>query len=272
MPSTDPQKTAEPVSGRILLEIRNTIAVLTLNRPEARNALDDVMRVEMARLVERVAGDPAIRALVITGNGSAFCAGGDIKSMRERLKAPAGQIAANGWRRMRHIHHVITSLNEMEKPTIAAVNGAAAGLGCDLAFACDFVVASQAASFQMSYVLRGLIPDGGGLYFLPRRVGLVRAKELFFSARRVLADEAKEIGLAERIVAAETLVDDAVRWAEELSRGAATAIALTKAILDHSFESSLQQTFREGAQAQGICYSTDEHRDAVNSFVTKASK
>src|SRR5215831_14293113 len=152
--------------------------------------------------------------------------------MQQRMNAPAGQVAASGWLRQRRLHGMISQLHSLEKPTIAAVNGAAAGLGMDLALCCDFIVASEQAFFTMSYVQRGLIPDGGGLYFLPRRVGLPRAKELIFSARRVMADEALQIGLADRVVPAEKVVSNAVHWAAELGSAGGTALALSKAILD----------------------------------------
>jgi enoyl-CoA hydratase/carnithine racemase len=165
---------------------------------------------------------------------------------------------------------MIGALHTLEKPTVAAVNGPAAGLGMDLALCCDFIVASEQAFFTMSYVQRGLIPDGGGLYFLPRRVGLPRAKELIFSARRVMADEALKIGLADRVVAAEDLVTNAVEWAAELGRGGGTALALSKAILDQTFELTSDQAFALGAQAQAICYTTDEHHEAVAAFLNRS--
>ena len=166
---------------------------------------------------------------------------------------------------------MISHLHSLEKPTIAAVNGAAAGLGCDLALCCDFIVASEQAFFTMSYVQRGLIPDGGGLYFLPRRVGLPKAKELIFSARRVQADEALRIGMADRVVPAANLVTDAVEWAAELGGGNSTALALSKAILDQTFELTAEQAFALGAQAQAICYTTDEHHEAVAAFLNRGT-
>ena len=130
---------------------------------------------------------------------AAFCAGGDIAGMQQRLQAPPGQIAFNGWRRQKRTHQGVALLHGLPKPTIAAVNGAASGLGCDLALACDFIIASTAASFAMSFIHRGLVPDGGGMYFLPRRVGLPRAKELIFTGRSVPAEEALAIGLVDRL-------------------------------------------------------------------------
>src|ERR1051326_2678996 len=174
--------------------------VARLNRPAVRNAIDEGTRAELQAILEQVANDASIKALVLTGNGPAFCAGGDISAMRQRLGAPKGKLGASGWLRQRRLHGMIGALHSLEKPTIAAVNGAAAGLGMDMALCCDFIVASEQAFFVMSYVQRGLIPDGGGLYFLPRRVGLPKAKELIFSARRVQADEAVRIGMGDRVV------------------------------------------------------------------------
>jgi enoyl-CoA hydratase/carnithine racemase len=239
------------------------VAVAALNRPAVRNAIDEGTRTELNAILEQAAVDPEIRALVLTGNGPAFCAGGDISAMRERLGAPPGTLGKNGWLRQRRLHGMIEALHTLEKPTIAAVNGAAAGLGCDLALCCDFIVASEAAFFTMSYVQRGLIPDGGGLYFLPRRVGLPRAKELIFTARRVPADEALRIGIADRVVPADELISAATAWASELGSGNSTAIALSKAIIDQTFELTAEQAFALGAQAQAICYTTDEHQASV---------
>jgi enoyl-CoA hydratase/carnithine racemase len=254
---------------RVELSITDGVAVATLNRPDVRNAVDDGTRAEMEEILERVASDKDIRSFVLTGNGTAFCAGGDISAMQERLGAPAGQVGGGGWLRPRRLHGMISALHSLEKPTIAAVNGAAAGLGCDLALCCDFIVASHQAFFTMSYVQRGLIPDGGGLYFLPRRVGLPRAKELIFSARRVQAEEALKIGIADRLVPHEDLLMAATQWAAELGGGNSTALALSKAILDQTFELTADQAFALGAQAQAICYTTDEHHQAVAAFLKR---
>jgi enoyl-CoA hydratase/carnithine racemase len=255
---------------RVLFSIEaGCVGVATLNRPAVRNAINDDVRAELQAILDRVANDAAIKAFVLTGNGQAFCAGGDISAMQQRMSAPAGRVAGTGWLRQRRLHGLIGELHSLEKPTIAAVNGAAAGLGMDIALCCDFIVASEQAFFTMSYVQRGLIPDGGGLYFLPRRVGLPRAKELIFSARRVMADEALKIGIADRLAAAEELVSTAVAWAAELGSGGGTALALSKAILDQTYELTADQAFALGAQAQAICYTTDEHHAAVEAFLNR---
>jgi len=254
---------------RIEVSIERQIATIALNRPSARNAVDDAMRGELIAALDRLGTDTAVRAVIVTGRGTAFCAGGDIAGMRQRLEAPAGDIAFNGWQRQQRTHRLMAALHDLPKPTIAAVNGAAAGLGCDLALCCDFIIASASASFIMSYVLRGLIPDGGGMYFLPRRVGLARAKELIFTGRRVLSEEALKIGMIERVTSAATLLAEAQAWAEELAQGSAAAIALSKSILNESFETTADHAFAAGSEAQGICYTTREHREAVAAFLAK---
>lgn len=258
---------AADASDAILLQAEGPVAVLTLNRPRARNAIDDAMRAELMAALDHVARTDSIKALVLTGAGQGFCAGGDVKSMQARLAVPQGEVAMAGWRRQQRTHHAVSMLHALPKPTIAAVNGAATGLGCDLALCCDFIIASDAARFAMSYILRGLIPDGGGMYFLPRRVGLARAKELIFTGRTVEPEEALLLGMIDRVTGAETLLEDARAWAAELSAGAAGALALGKNILDQTFELSVEQVFAMGSQAQAICYSSKEHQDSVAAFL-----
>ena len=257
----------------IQLDTRDGVAVLTLNRPEKRNAISDDMRTELIHALERIAADRAVRALVLTGNGKGFCAGGDVAGMQRRMDAPPGEVGFNGWTRQQRVHHSVALLHNMPKPVIAAVNGGANGLGADLAMACDFVIASASASFAWSYINRGLIPDGGGMYFLPRRTSLATAKELIFSGRKVEADEALKLGIADRLsTSPESLLAEAVTWAAELSKGSATALALGKSILDQTFELTADQVFAQGSQAQGICYTSSEHRESVLAFLAKAAK
>ncbi|HTR08210.1 MAG TPA: enoyl-CoA hydratase/isomerase family protein [Paraburkholderia sp.] len=251
----------------IQVTIDSRIATITLNRPEKRNAISNEMRTELIAALETVSRDRAIRAVVLTGNGKGFCAGGDVSGMAERMEAPAGEVAFNGWSRQQIVHHTVNLLYSMPKPTIAAVNGAAAGLGADMALSCDFIIASQEASFAWSYIKRGLIPDGGGMFFLPRRVGIARAKELVFSGRKVDANEALELGIADRLSDAGSLLGDAHAWATELSQGSSTALALGKSILNQSYELSAHQVFAQGSQAQAVCYTSREHRDSVHAFL-----
>jgi len=254
------------------LTVEDKVAIVTLNRPEVRNAINDALRAELVVLLERVAADEGVRAVVLTGKGKAFCAGGDISGMKERLKVPVGQVAFNGWRRQGQTHKSVALLHGMPKVVIAAVNGAAAGLGCDMALACDFILASEQAVFTMSFVKRGLVSDGGGMYFLPRRVGLPRAKELIFTGRLVDAKEALAIRLADRVTSPDMLIADAVAWARELSQASSASIAFSKAILDRTFESTEEQIFALGREAQAVCYTTAEHRDAVTAFLEKTAR
>ena len=255
----------------IEMQVEASVATIYLNRPEKRNAMSDDMRTEFIAALEHDAADREIRALVLTGRGKGFCAGGDVAGMERRMQAPPGEIAFNGWARQQRVHHTQSLLHTMPKPTIAAVNGAASGLGADTALACDFIVACPSSSFTWSYINRGLIPDGGGMYFLPRRVGLSKAKELIFSGRKVAAQEALDLGIADRLVDDLELVGHAQAWAVELSKGSSTALALGKTILNQTFELTSPQVFAQGSQAQGICYTSAEHREAVMAFLARIS-
>jgi enoyl-CoA hydratase/carnithine racemase len=247
-------------------------ATVTLNRPDKRNAISDSMRLELIRVFEHIAEDKKIKALVLTGKGKGFCAGGDIAGMQKRLNSPSGEVAFNGWHRQQRVHYTQSLLHTLPKPVIAAVNGAASGLGADTALACDFVMASEHASFTWSYIHRAIVPDGGGMYFLPRRVGLAKAKALIFSGRKVDVEEALSLGIVDRMSTSAQLLSDAQDWASELSAGSSTALALSKTILNQSMELSAQQVFESGSQAQGICYSSTEHRESVMAFLSKTAQ
>lgn len=255
----------------IKLEVEDGIATLTLNRPDKRNAMSDELRNEFIHALEHVSSHKAIRALVLTGAGKGFCAGGDIAGMERRMNAPAGEVAFNGWHRQQRVHHAQALLHGMPKPVVAAVNGAASGLGADTALACDFIIGSERANFTWSYIHRGIVPDGGGMYFLPRRVGLSMAKQLIFTGRAVAIDEAVSLGIADRKTTSENLLPEARAWAAELSRGSATALALSKTILNQTFELPAQQVFMQGSQAQGMCYTSTEHRQSVMAFLAKSN-
>ncbi|BBI54180.1 hypothetical protein HORIV_66010 [Vreelandella olivaria] len=149
--------------------VENGIVLLTLNRPDKRNAMSDAMRAELVDHLQAIRTDRSIRALVLTGSGKGFCAGGDIAGMKTRMEADPATVGFNGWERQQGVHYAASLLLNLPIPTVAAVNGAAAGLGADLALSCDFVIASDYAHFTWAYIARGLIPDGGGMYFLPRR-------------------------------------------------------------------------------------------------------
>ncbi|MFZ7091457.1 enoyl-CoA hydratase/isomerase family protein [Primorskyibacter sp. 2E233] len=264
--------TAVPLPEFITVSHNDGIATITLNRPEKRNAINDQMRAELIAAFAEADADKSVRAIILTGAGKGFCSGGDIAGMRARLDAPTGEVAFNGWKRQKNTHRGVAAIHGVTKPVIAAVNGGAYGLGLDMALACDFIIAADGAKMSMSFIKRGLVSDGGGMYFLPRRVGLSKAKELIFSARVVETDEALIIGMIDRVATPEALLTEAQAWAKELTIGAPTAIALTKEIMDKTFESSDDEIFALGREAQAMCYTTAEHRQSVEDFLNKLSK
>ncbi|HEX7160953.1 MAG TPA: enoyl-CoA hydratase/isomerase family protein [Trebonia sp.] len=258
----------EPV---ILREVTGPVAVLTLNRPKARNALDDGMRETLRQELESLSAEPDVRVIVLTGAGSAFCAGGDIKGMRQRLEQPPGQVAYRGWRRQQQTGAFIATLANLGQVTIAAVNGPAMGLGLDVALACDFIVAAPEAQFAASFVKRGLVPDGGGLYTLPRRIGLQLTKELIYSGRTVGAEEALRIHLADRLAGPGKLLEDTRAFAAQFTENSRSAIALMKSVVNRTFETPFELIAAQGRSAQAISYTTDEHRASVEQFLKPKS-
>jgi enoyl-CoA hydratase/carnithine racemase len=252
------------------LDVKDQLAVVTLKRPEVRNAINETMRGELSDVIDAVGTSDEIRGLIVTGAGSAFCAGGDISGMRDRM-ALGNRVSEVGWRRQRELHDIMGRLYHMDKPTIAAVNGPAFGLGLDLALCCDFLFAASTATLCASFIQRGLVPDGGGLFFLPRRIGQARAKDLILSGRAVAADEARAIGLADRVVEPAALLAEAKSWAQQLAQLPRTAQALAKDILNRSSELSLEEVNALGAEAQAICYLTPDHQDSVKAFLERRS-
>ena len=253
----------------VLREVAGPVAVLTLNRPQARNAMNDAMRETLRAELEALAAGEDVRVIILTGAGSAFCAGGDIKGMQQRLEQPPGQVAIGGWRRQHRTAAFIAALAGAEQITIAAVNGPAMGLGMDIALACDFIVAAAEAKFAASFVKRGLIPDGGGMYFLPRRVGLQMTKELIYSGRTVEAEEALRIGLADRLAERGRLLADTYAFAAQFTGNSRSAIALMKSIVSRTFETPFELISAQGRGAQAISYTTDEHRESVERFLRR---
>lgn len=258
--------------GNALKLVRHDkVAVLTLDRPDAYNAVNDEMRAELADAIRIVSDDQASRALLITGAGKAFCAGGDIKAMEDRVRRGAGAPEA-GWRRQRKLHESLEKLFHLDRPTLAAVNGPAHGLGLDLALTCDFVWSATGATLASSFVKSGLVPDGGSMFHLPRRVGLSRAKEMIFSGRVLAADEALSIGLVDVVKERSSLLEEAQGWLSEIVEKPAIPHALAKDILNRSFEQGLEQINVQGSQAQAFCYATPEHGKSVANFLARQAR
>ena len=250
-------------------KMKDGVALIFLNRPNKHNALNGQIRHELLIALEAITIDEKIHAVILSGNGTSFCAGGDIEVMAKRLELPPGEIAMKGWKRHQEIQRLITLIHNMPKPMIAAVNGPAFGLGADLALACDFIIASENAVFCWSYIERAVIPDGGGMYFLPRRVGMSLAKDLIFSGRRIKSEEAMKIGIVDRYSASSDLLLNAEKWANSFKDTAKPAFVLGKRIVNQSFESTLDEIFSLSNMALGICFSSVEHRRSVENFLKK---
>jgi enoyl-CoA hydratase/carnithine racemase len=249
----------------IALELQGAVAVIAFDRPQRRNAMDLAMRGEFARVVAEVIADEDVRAIVLTGRGGHFCTGGDIGSM----KAPQGMSAEAGRQRMRGTLQNVAALYTCDKPVIAAVEGCAFGGGFGLALLADLIVAGEGARFCMSFTRVGLVPDSGSLYTLPRIVGVQRAKELMFSAREIDAHEAKDLGIAMEVTPAGQALDRALELAGALTQASPAAIAMTKTALNSSLSSDLRTMIELEANAQGVAFATDYHRDAIERFLAK---
>jgi 2-(1,2-epoxy-1,2-dihydrophenyl)acetyl-CoA isomerase len=247
----------------ILFSVDDCIALITLNKPEQLNALSDRMKEELAEAIVRIRDDESIKVLVITGEGKAFCSGGDIKSL-ERIRT-----AVDGRERIKKLHRWIVELINLEKPVIAAVNGYAVGAGCNLALACDLIVASDEARFSESFSKIGLIPDAGGLYFLTRAIGAARAKELVFTGRMVSASEAERMGLINKVVNCESLLPDALSLARQLAQGLGKALGLAKTLINKSLAWDLVTLLENEALAQGICIQTGDFQEGIQAFLEK---
>jgi 2-(1,2-epoxy-1,2-dihydrophenyl)acetyl-CoA isomerase len=262
---------AFPELETVALEAHGPIAVLRLNRPKVRNAIDDRMRFDLKVAVDALGDDRAVRGVVVTGAGAVFCSGGDIRGMQERMEQGlrAGEL---GWWRQKEFHETLTKLFHMGKPTVAAVNGPAFGLGLDVALTCDFVFLAEGAEVAANFVRRGLVSDGGGFFHIPRRVGVAKAKELLFSGRNVDAAEALAIGLVDRVLPGEALVAEAVAFLEGFAAHPATAQAMAKSILNRAIELSFDEINTLASQAQAFCYSSADHQDSVRSFFEEREK
>jgi enoyl-CoA hydratase/carnithine racemase len=253
----------------IQLQVESGIATLTLNRPDKRNAMSDDLRSEFIHALERVAADKAIRALVLTGAGKAFCAGGDIAGMERRMNAPAGEIAFNGWHRQQRVHHTQALLHTMPKPVIAAVNGAAAGAGLSFACACDIRIAADSASFVPAFINIGLIPDSGGTYFISRLLGYARAFEWMTSGRKLSADEAHAWGLVSEVVEGDALAVRAADLAAQLAAMPTRGVGMTKLLFDEAAHNTLEQQLELEAELQTAATQTADFREGVAAFLEK---
>ncbi|WSQ65508.1 enoyl-CoA hydratase-related protein [Streptomyces sp. NBC_01216] len=275
----------------VLHAVEDGVSWITLNRPAAMNAVTWDQRERIIALLATASADPDVRAVVLTATGRGFCAGADLRGSPPAdgtgaipdhgpgtAGGTAGAAGAPGAARVpgdvaRTIRlgaqRLIAAVLDCEKPVIAAVNGTAAGIGAHLAFACDLVLAAESARFVEVFVRRGLVPDGGGAYLLPRLIGTQRAKELMFLGDAVGAGEARSLGLVNRVVPDEELAKTARAWAERLAQGPTRAIALTKQLVNASLDTDRATAFAAEAAAQEINMATRDANEGVASFVER---
>ena len=248
----------------ILLKIENQIAFITLNRPDVFNSFNREMAFLMQDTLDICAKDDNIRAIVITGNGKAFCAGQDIGEITNPELNP-------GFRKILDDHYnpIIKKIRSIEKPIIGAVNGVAAGAGANIALACDIVVASENASFIQAFSKIGLIPDSAGTFFLPRLIGFQRATALMMLGDKVSAEEALNMGMIYKIYPTSFFLEEVTTLASTLSQMPTKAIGLTKRLLNQSLTNNLEQQLQLESDLQIEASSTNDYSEGVSAFLEK---
>lgn len=253
-------------TSHLLYEVTERVATITLNRPEVMNAFSDTMREALLRAAREAASTPEVRCVVITGAGRAFCAGGDIASMAELQEKGDTSVIE---RRMTLGSQVVHCLREMPKPVIAAINGAAAGAGMNLALACDIRLAAKSARFSESFVKIGLVPDWGGTYLLTRIVGTGKALELMMNGDRIDAEEALRLGLVNRLFPDETFREEALSLAQQLACGPAETLTQIKRAVYLGATGTLAEAFAYEAQAQKRVFLSPDAREGMRAFLEK---
>lgn len=254
-------------------DLAEGVARITLDRPDAKNALTSDMRDRLTQLFEGASADLAVRVVVLTGTGDAFCTGADLRGGSSEVSKPedapevaAGDVARvvkRGWQRL------VASVLDCEKPVLCGVNGTAAGAGVHLALACDLVIAADEARFIEVFVRRGIIPDAGGAYLLTRLIGPQRAKELMFFGDDIAAARALEFGMVNRVVAGADLDAALDEWAQRLAGAPTRAIAVTKALVNRAFESDRGTAFADEASGQEMVAASVDFREGIRAFVER---
>ena len=254
---------AAPAFSTLRYDVADAVATITLDRPDALNALTVASKLELRAAFERVAGDASVRAVVLTGAGRAFCSGQDLK---ERLQPDAAPLDVELRERY---NPIIRAMRVLDRPIVGAINGIAAGAGASLAFACDVRMAAEGASFLLAFGRVGLIPDSGATWLLPRLVGPSKAAEMAFLAEPLSAGDAERLGLVIRVVPADQLADEAHAVAVRLAGLAPRAVALTKRALDVAWDRSFDEALELEADLQGRAGSTADHAEGIAAFLEK---
>ena len=244
--------------------ISNSVAFLTLNRPEVFNSFNREMALRLQSELDRCAEDNEVRAIVISGNGKAFCAGQDLKEVTTPELNPGFKAILE-----EHYNPIIKKIRSISKPVIAAVNGVAAGAGANIALACDIVVASERASFIQAFSKIGLVPDSGGTFFLPRLIGFQKASALMMLGDKVSAEEAEHLGMIYKVYSAEDFNAEVTVLAEKMAKMPTKALGLTKQLLNNSMTNSLNEQLEMESKFQIEAAQSNDYNEGVSSFVEK---
>jgi len=247
----------------VRVEVADAIATITLARPAALNALTIPMKLELRAAIEAAAADPAVRAIVLTGEGRAFCAGQDLKERLEPDAPPLGEELRERY------NPIVVAMRQCWKPIVGAINGVAAGAGFSLALACDLRIAAETASFVLAFGRIGLVPDSGATWFLPRLLGAAKAAELALLDEPLTAADAFRLGLVSRVVPAADLAAEARAIALRLAAMAPYALAATKEALDSAFHSPLRHALDLEAALQDEAGGTADHAEGIAAFMEK---
>ncbi len=251
----------------LIYNVDNLVATITLNRSETLNALTPAMRQSFAAALGLAEKDDNVRVIVITGAGKGFCSGGDVKAMNEARKSGKASVLEDRVDPIRD--RIVLALRDSTKPIIAAVNGAAAGAGMNIALACDIRIASDTAKFGETFAKRGLHPDWGGTYFLPRIVGMAKACELIWSGKMIQASEALELGIVSQLETPEALMATTLEMANSFAAGPPIAIRMAKRAMYRSMDSSLREALEFETYAQNTCSATLDAKEGIAAFVEK---
>lgn len=271
MSSNDESGTVtEVLGGDILAAQDGGVLTLTLNRPDAHNAITPDQRNFLADEFARISEDLSVRAVIFTATGKGFCTGADLRVARPDQVRPPGAPDRAIMEVARGIkvgaQKLISAILDCEKPVIAAVNGTAAGMGVHMAVACDLVVAAEGVRFIEVFVRRGLVPDAGGVYLLPRLIGPQKAKELMFFGDDVSAADAADMGLINRVVPPDELMPTAQAWAERLAAQPTKSLTMSKLLVNRSFETSRQTMFEMESWAQEVLMAGEDADEGVQAF------
>jgi len=256
----------ETGTPEVLCEVQERVAKITLNRPDAKNALTMEMKQALYALVRDLEDDPEVGCFLLTGEGDAFSAGGDTKRMKKEGKPP---VMEDRQRQLRWEHELPRMLHQSSKPSIAAIHGAAAGAACSIALSCDLRIASERGFILTSFARLGLSGDYGGTWFLTQLVGPAKAREIYFTAERVDAETCLELGIFNRVVPAESLQDEAFALAAQIASGPPIALRWMKANLNRALTEDLETCLRYEADRMVRGALTDDYVEAVAAFAEK---